>query len=102
MPYIAKSLHCRTFNNRKGMGVHAAIKQVINDIYEVSDGYTKPCRIIKWDLKGFFPNAICDEVERHFCQIIDNNREDIISRFDEKMPDFLKWLSNVCIHCNPA
>jgi len=101
-PYISKLLHPRTFNNRKGMGSQAAINQVIDDIYEVSNGYTEPCRVIKWDLKGFFPNALCDEIYRCFAKVIDDNSEDIVNRFDEEMPLFLDWLAMVCVHCNPA
>lgn len=101
-PYIEKELHPRTFNNRKEMGGQAAINRVIEDIYEVSAGYTKPCRIIKWDLRGFFPNALCDEIERRFDGIIDKYSSDIEKRFDEDMPAFLKWLAMVCIHCNPT
>lgn len=102
MPYIEAELYSRTFNNRKGMGGQAAINQVIEDICEVSEGYTKPCRIIKWDLKGFFPNALCDEIERCFVSLIDQNHYDIVARFDEEMPSFLKWLTMICVHCCPA
>lgn len=101
-PYIANILHPRTFNNRKGMGGQAAINQVIEDICEVSQGYTQPCRVIKWDLKGFFPNALCDEIYRCFVKVVDDNTADIASRFDEDMPSALKWLAMVCVHCNPA
>lgn len=101
-PYIEIELHPRTFNNRKGMGCQAAINQVIEDIYEVSEGFTKPCRVIKWDLKGFFPNAQCDYIEKCFVDIIDKYEDDIIRRFDESMPAFLKWLTMICIHCYPA
>lgn len=101
-PYIEQELHCRTFNNRKGMGNQAAINRVIQDIYEVSEGYTQPCRVMKWDLKGFFPNAWCDEIERRFVEVIDRHAEDIVRRFDDEMPNFLKWLTMICVHCNPA
>lgn len=101
-PYIEKELHPRTFNNRIGMGCQAAINQVIEDIYEVSGGFTKPCRILKWDLKGFFPNALCDIIERCFIQIIDKYEADIIQRFGIIMPAFLKWLAMICVHCYPA
>ena len=102
MPYIELELHPRTFNNRKGMGGQAAISQVIEDICEVSHGHTQPCRVIKWDLKGFFPNALCDEIERCFVGLIEANRKDIAQRFDEEMPNFLRWLTMVCVHCCPA
>lgn len=101
-PYIEKELHRRTFNNRKGMGCQAAINQVVEDIYEVSEGFTKPCRVMKWDIRGFFPNALCDIMEQCFIQIIDKYEADIIQRFDTFMPAFLKWLAMICVHCYPA
>ena len=102
LPYMERELHPRTFNNRKSMGAQAAINRVIEDIYEASEGCTQPCRVIKWDLKGFFPNALCDEIERLFCTVIDKYSKDIASDFCEDMPAFLKWLTMVCVHSNPA
>lgn len=55
-PYIEKRLHPRTFNNRIGMGAQLAVNTLIEDIDEISEGYTKPCQIIKMDYKGYFPN----------------------------------------------
>lgn len=101
-PYIEKELHPRTFNNRKGKGAQAAMNQVIEDIYTASCGYTQPCRVIKWDLKGFFPNMLCSETERRLLAIIDKYADAIASEYDAAMPAFLKWLTMVCIHCNPA
>lgn len=101
--YIEQELHPRTFNNRKGMGSQAAINQVIEDICEVSQGYRQPCRVMKWDLKGFFPNANLDIMEGYFQRIIDLYSDSIIRDYDcEDMPDFLKWLAMVIIHCCPA
>ena len=101
-PYVANILHSRTFNNRKGMGGQAAINQVIDDVCEVSECYTMPCRVIKWDLKGFFPNALCDEIYLCFAKIIDDNADDLTSRFDGDIPSFLKWLAMICVHCMSA
>lgn len=102
-PYIEQELHPRTFNNRKVMGSQAAINQVIEDICEVSQDYRQPCRVMKWDLKGFFPNANLDIMEGYFQQIIDQYSDSIIRDYDcEDMPDFLKWLAMVIIHCCPA
>lgn len=53
---IESHLSPRTFNNRVGMGAQAAVNTLIEDIYRVSEGYTKPCWIIKLDYKGYFPN----------------------------------------------
>ena len=101
-PYIERELHPRTYNNRKNMGSQAAINRVIEDIYEMSEGYTKPCRVIKWDLKGFFPNASCDEIDRGFSDLIEKHRLEIAERYGEEMPNFLRWLTMICVHCCPA
>ena len=55
-PLIEAHLSPRTFNNRIDMGAQLAVNTVLQDIYEVSEGYTKPCWIIKVDYKGYFPN----------------------------------------------
>ncbi len=102
-PYMERELHPRTFNNRIGMGSQAAINQVIEDICEVSKCYTETAWIIKWDLKGFFPNADCIYMEQCFDRIIDKYADEIAEQFeDEEMPAFLKWLAMVTIHCYPA
>ena len=102
-PYIEQELHDRTFNNRKGKGAQAAMNQVIEDICEVSNGYTEPCRIIKWDLKGFFPNALCSEMQRFFEKVIDKYSAQIVADYGEdELPAFLKWLAMKCVNSNPA
>lgn len=101
-PWIERTLHARTFNNREGMGSQAAINQVIEDICEVSNGYTKTAWIIKWDLAGFFPNADCTYMESGFVRIIDTFHEEIAQQYGEWMPAFLRWLAMVSIHCCPA
>jgi hypothetical protein len=102
-PYIEQELHDRTFNNRKGKGAQAAMNQVIEDICEVSNDYTEPCRIIKWDLKGFFPNALCSEMQRFFEKVIDKYSAQIITDYDEdELPAFLKWLAMKCVNSNPS
>ena len=101
-PYFEAVLHDRTYNNRKGKGCQAAINRVMEDIYEVSEGYTKPCRIIKWDLRGFFPNAIWGIMEKCFVDVIEANREDLNEKYGEWYADYLRWLTMVVINCNPA
>ena len=101
-PYIEQELHTRTFNNRPDKGGQAAINQVIEDIYEVSYGYTEPCRIIKWDLKCCFPNADNNVVEDCFVSLIEKHRGELAEAYDADFPDFLKWLAMVCIHAYPA
>lgn len=102
-PYIEQELSPRTFNNRKGKGSQAAINQVIEDICEVTQDFTQPARIIKWDLKGFFPNARCLEMQRYFEKVIDKYAEAIAIDYGwNELPAFLKWLAMKCVNSNPA
>lgn len=57
-PLIENRLTSRTFNNRKGYGQVAAVNQLISDIYEATEGFTKDAWIIKTDIQGYFPNAV--------------------------------------------
>ena len=101
-PYIERELHPRTFNNRVGKGSQAAINQVIEDIADVTGGYREPARIIKWDLKGFFPNANLNVMCQMFCEMTDRHADEIIADSGKnEMPEFLKWLAMVIIHCRP-
>lgn len=61
-PLIEQRLTNRTFNNRVGYGQNVAINQVIEDIYDVSGGFTRDAWIFKMDLSGYFPNASQDIV----------------------------------------
>ena len=101
-PYIELELHPRTFNNRVDKGSQAAINQVIEDIAEVTNGYRDDARVIKWDLKGFFPNAWCNHMEACFNEVIEKYRQDIAAEYGDDIPDFLRWLAMICIHCNAA
>lgn len=101
-PWIERMLHQRTFNNREGMGSQAAINRVIEDIYEVSNGYTEVAWIIKWDLQGFFPNADCMYMESCFVRVIDTFEGEIAQEYGSWMPPLLRWLAMVTIHCYPS
>ena len=101
-PWIERVLHSRTFNNREGMGAQAAINQVVEDIYEASNGYSEVAWAIKWDLAGFFPNADCTYMESCFVRVIDTYHDEIAAKYGDWMPSFLKWLAMITIHCQPA
>lgn len=82
-PLIEARLSPRTFNNRIGMGSHLAVNTLIEDIYEVSRGYTRPCWIIKLDYKGYFPNMVRDHAWRQVLGIIQGeyraaDRDDVL------------------------
>jgi len=94
IPKADEILSPYTFNNRKGKGSQAAINCLIEHINEVTCNYTKPARIIKHDFKGYFPNALWTYAEKCICEVIDQT--------DREDKDYLKWLTMIAIHCNPA
>lgn len=96
IPLANNILSQYTFNNRKGFGAQAAINTLIEHIFEVSEGYTKPCRVIKLDFKGYFPNALWDYAEKVVCDVIDT------ADLDQERKSYLKWLTMIAIQCNPA
>ena len=59
-PLIEYELTDRTYNNREGYGQYAAVDKVIEDMYDVSCGYTRSAYYIQMDLQGYFPNASQD------------------------------------------
>lgn len=85
----------RSFNNRKGMGLHKAIETFHADVREVSCNYMKDAWIAHLDLKGYFPNA---NVEIALAQQLD-----LIERYyegDDK--EDLKYMMTVCMRADPA
>lgn len=96
IPAAEKLLSDHTFNNREGKGAQAALNRLIEIIDEVSRGDTVPCRIIKLDLKGYFPNARWNVAERGIDAALDLSGESA-----ERIA-YLKWLAMVSINCNPA
>lgn len=98
-PYVEKFLPPYTYNNREGKGSQAAINQLVENIYEVTNGYTEDARIIKLDFKGFFPSALWSYAEKCFLEVICSIPSDEISD-DERV--FLQWLTMVLVNANPA
>lgn len=96
IPEADKILSPFTFNNRKGMGSQLAINQLMEHVYEVTDGYAKPARIVKIDFSGYFPNAIWMIAEKFVDKVIDHTDA------NEETKSYLKWLTMISIHCNPA
>ncbi len=83
----------RTFNNRIGMGVEAAVNNVIDDIRTASGGFTRPAYAIQWDLQGCFPNADCD--------IALAKLRKLMRRYEGEDKEDLEWMALIAIHANP-
>lgn len=94
-PLLEAEYTSRAFNNRVGYGTDAAVWSVYNDIYDLSEGYTRnDCWIIKWDLQGYFPNANLD--------IAYNLLQDLVIRkYTGPDLDELLYLIRVCIYAYP-
>ena len=84
----------RSFNNRKGMGTDAAIKRLQDDIFEVTEGYTRDAYVIQWDLSGYFPNANCDIACKMLQQVV-------IDKYEGEDKEDLLWMIDISIHANP-
>lgn len=96
IPEAEKILSPYTYNNRKEKGSQAAINQLIEHIFEVTEGYTRPGRIVKTDFSGYFPNAVWSIAEKFVCDVIDR------TSLDSDTKEYLQWLTMVSVHCNPA
>ncbi len=101
-PFMELELSDRTYNNREGKGSMAAVNQVIEDMCTVTKGYTKPARIIKLDLKGYFPSAQWSYMEECINGVISKYEKEIDELYGDGYAEFLKWLAMICINCNPA
>lgn len=82
-PLLEARMTRRTFNNRVGMGQNVAINQLIEDIYDVSHGFTTDAWIIKLDLRGYFPNANQDITFNLLREVVETDyhkadREDLL------------------------
>lgn len=91
---IDRKLTDRAFNNRVGKGTHAAVNQVMEDIYECSEGFAKPCWVIKLDIMGYFPHMNQDRSFALVRDVIENDYEG-----DDK--DELLYLAQIACYCNP-
>ncbi len=96
IPQAEKVLSPCTFNNREGKGAQAAINALIETITKVTKCDTEPCRIIKLDLKGYFPNARWDVAERELGKVLD------LADLDPETIAYLKWLTMLSVNGNPA
>jgi hypothetical protein len=94
-PIYEKVLSDRSFNNRKGMGLHKAIECFSDDIRELTEGYTKDAWCFHLDLKGYFPNANVEKALAQQLELIDCYYEG-----DDK--DDLKYMMTTCMRADPA
>lgn len=84
-----------SYNNRKGMGQHAAVEAFRRLVKEESLNYTRDAWIIHLDFKGYFPNADVD--------VAFNQQKSLIERYyNGPDKEDLIYMMDVALHADPA
>ncbi|MBQ2796384.1 MAG: hypothetical protein IJD12_06425 [Tidjanibacter sp.] len=86
-PIIEEELITTTFNNREGKGCLYGIKQLHQDIADMSESYTVDCWVMKIDCKGFFMSLSKDILCDMFDRLIEDKYED---KYDGADKDLIK------------
>lgn len=94
-PLLEARMTPHTFNNRVGMGQCACQNALISDIYEMSEGYTRDCWIVKVDLSGCFPNIVQDIAYKQIEQVI-------LEDYEGEDKDELIYILQVCVFSYPT
>ena len=93
-PLFESQFSDRTYNCRKGKGQLAGIKQLQQDIKEVSEDHTKDACVMGIDLKGFFMSIH----KPLLAKMIDDF---IIGSYHGDDKEDLRWLCNMVIMHHP-
>ncbi len=94
-PLLEKRMSSHTYNNRVDMGQAACQNALINDIYEVSRGFTRDAWIVKVDLSGCFPNINQDIAYRQLVSVI-------LEDYEGEDKDELIYMLQVCVFSYPT
>lgn len=94
-PLLEKRMSSHTYNNRVDMGQAACQNALINDIYEVSRGFTRDAWIVKVDLSGCFPNINQDIAYRQLVSVL-------LEDYEGEDKDELIYMLQVCVFSYPT
>lgn len=93
-PLFEQEFSDRTYNCRKGKGQLAGVKQLQQDIREVSEDYTQDAWVMKIDLKGFFMSIS----KTMLAKMVDDF---IVTKYEGDDKEDLRWLCNTVIMHHP-
>lgn len=93
-PLFEQEFSDRTYNCRKGKGQLAGVKQLQQDIREVSGDYTQDAWVMKIDLKGFFMSIS----KTMLAKLVDDF---IVAKYEGEDKEDLRWLCNMVIMHHP-
>ncbi len=94
-PIYEQVLSERTYNNRKGKGLHSCIARFREDVREMTRNYTRDAWIVHMDLKGYFPNADVEIALRQQLDLIE-------TFYDGEDKEDLKYMMTACMRADPA
>lgn len=94
MPLIDAQLVDCVFNGRRGKGTLAAQMYAYDCIREVSNHYTRPCYVMKLDIKGFFMSINREFATDLVCRFVEE-------RYHEADADTLLYLLRVSLTTEP-
>ena len=94
-PEYEMILSRRSYNNRRGMGLHVAIRQFRKDVSDVTEGFAKDAWIAHLDLKGYFPNADVEIALKQQLDIIDG-------AYSGDEAEDLRYMMTECMRADPA
>ncbi|MCR5841970.1 MAG: hypothetical protein K6G86_07825 [Bacteroidales bacterium] len=95
-PLVEEELTDRTFNNRVGYGPEQAINQLLTDIYEVSEGFTRDCWVISRDISAFFPSGDLARTHEQYRALIERRIPEGPERDD------LLWILRRVVYTYPS
>lgn len=93
-PLFEQEFSDRTYNCRKGKGQLAGVKQLQQDIREVSENYTQDAWVMKIDLKGFFMSIS----KSMLAKMVDDF---IVAKYEGEDKEDLRWLCRMVIMHHP-
>lgn len=95
-PFFDKTFIADSYSCRNNKGTHKAINRFEQFHRIVSKNNTKPCWILKCDIKKFFASVdqqiLVKILEKHFRLSYDNQRQDILNLLSEIIFSFKKGL----------
>ena len=93
-PILERHLPPCVHNNRVGMGQTSCVNAVASDIYELSNGHTSDCYVMKLDVAGCFPNMVQDIAYRQMEQLL-------LAEYDGADRDEMLYMLAVAIYAYP-
>lgn len=94
-PILDANISTHVWSNRVGRGSLACQNAVMDDIYEVSRGYTRPATVVKYDIKGCFPHIVRQIAYEQMVNLVERD-------YHGRDKDELLYILRMCLLSSPA